>query len=61
MVIIDASHDLPRARPTAVLDDVAELPTADQREREAGARLEALLAGEEGTRHGTGTSPGGPG
>jgi hypothetical protein len=42
-------------------NDAAELPVADQREREAGARLEALLADEEHMSRSTGIDPGGPG
>jgi len=63
----EALYDLERgrqpagARTAAVRNSVAELPIADQREREAGSRLEALLADEEHMSHVSGIDPSGPG
>src|SRR5262245_22370724 len=60
-------YDLERGRQTAgartaaVRNSVAELPIAAQNEREAGARLEALLVDEDHIRHITGIDSSGPG
>lgn len=63
----EALYDLERGRQLVgtrtitVRNSVAELPIADQREREAGARLEALLVDQEHMSHLTGIEPSGPG